>query len=142
MSSASSATARSRSPSATTATLSRASPTRPPTRPSGRSGEQQPEGLRGPARSPESLGAALPRAPRLAGALEPLFDVLLNEPDRPVGAAEANRRDPPILGGVVQPGARDLQHAGDLAWLQEIGHDLRFSLARHGALCGSDTAAE
>jgi hypothetical protein len=57
------------------------------------------------------------------GALKPLFDVLLNEPDRPFGPAEANRRDPSILGGVIQPGARYLQHAGDLAWFEEIGHE-------------------
>ena len=120
---ANSVTALSRSPSATTATSSRALPTRPPTKLSARSGEQPPEGL-GPARPPERLGAALPGAPRSTSPVEPLLDVLLNEPDRPAGAAEANRRDAAILGGVVQPGARDLQHARDLARLQEIRHDL------------------
>jgi hypothetical protein len=80
--------------------------------------------LGGAAGSPQRLGAGLPRAPRLPRALEPLLDVLLDEPDRPIGAAEANRRDSSILGGVVEPGARDLQHAGDLAWLEEIRHDL------------------
>lgn len=85
--------------------------------------------LRGATGPPQRLRAALPRAPLLTGALEPLLDVLLNESDRPVGSAEANRRDPPILGDVVAPGAGDLQHAGDLAWLEEIGHDVTF-LAR------------
>jgi hypothetical protein len=73
---------------------------------------------------PQRLGPALPRAPRLTGALEPLFDVLLNESDRAVRTAEANRRDPPILSGVVAPSARHLQPPGDLAWLEQIGHEL------------------
>jgi hypothetical protein len=73
---------------------------------------------------PQRLGAALPRAPRLTGALKPLLDVLLNEPDRTVGAAETNRRDPPSLSGVLESSPRHLQPPGKFAWLEQIGHEL------------------
>jgi len=54
------------------------------------------------------------------GLVEPGLEILANEPHRSARSADPNAGDPPALGGVIEPGAADAEHATHLDWSKEL----------------------
>jgi hypothetical protein len=58
--------------------------------------------------------------PGSSGLFEPVLDVAREEAQRSIGSAEPYAGDASRLRGVVDPGARDAQAAGDFRRLEQI----------------------